>query len=68
MTTDTQYTLALTSWELEQAYNEMLDSTYGTVTIAGYEYDTSAALKQIDPIAYRVGMNDYESFLQEEDN
>lgn len=68
MNTDTEYGLALTSWELEQAYNEMLDDVYGTVNIAGYEYDTSKALKEIDPIAYRVGMNDYESQLEQEDN
>jgi hypothetical protein len=68
MNTDTEYKLALTSWELEQAYNEMLDEVYGTVNIAGYEYDTSKALKEIDPIAYRVGMNDYESQLEQEDN
>ena len=66
MNTDTEYKLSLTSWELEQAYNEMLDEVYGTVNIAGYEYDTSRALKEIDPIAYRVGMNDYESQLEEE--
>jgi hypothetical protein len=68
MNTDIQYRIALTSWELEQAYNEMLDDVYGTVNIAGYEYDTSKALKEIDPIAYRVGMNDYESQLEQEDN
>ena len=66
MNTDTEYKLSLTSWELEQAYNEMLDEVYGTVNIAGYEYDTSRALKEIDPIAYSVGMSDYESQLEEE--
>jgi hypothetical protein len=63
----TEYKLALTSWELEEAYNEMLNDVYGTVNIAGYEYDTSRALKEIDPIAYSVGMNDYESQLEEEE-
>ena len=63
-----EYKLALTSWELEEMYNDMLDDVYGTVNIAGYEYSTSQALKAIDPIAYSVGMNDYESQLEEEDN
>ena len=54
-------------WELEQAYDKMLNDVYGTVIIAGYEYDTSQALKECDPIAYSVGMNDYESSLEESD-
>ncbi len=54
----------LTDYELEQRYNDMLDDAYGMVQIAGYEYSTSQALKEVDPIAYRVGMNDYESYLE----
>ena len=55
----------MNQYELEQAYDEMLNDVYGTVKIAGYEYDTSRALKEVDPIAYSVGMNDYESSLEE---
>jgi len=58
--------IKINEYELEQAYNEMLDEVYGTVKIAGYEYDTSRALKEIDPIAYHVGLNDYESSLGDE--
>ena len=50
-----------------EAYDEMLNDVYGTVIIAGYEYDTAQALKEVDPIAYSVGMNDYESSLEESD-
>ena len=57
----------MTEYELEEAYNDMLNDVYGTVIIAGYEYDTSRALKECDPIAYSVGMNDYESSLEESD-
>ena len=57
----------MTQYELEEAYNDMLNDVYGTVIIAGYEYDTSRALKEVDPIAYSVGMNDYESSLEESD-
>jgi hypothetical protein len=53
----------ITEWELETRYNEMLDECYGTVTIAGMEYETSRALKDTDPIAYRVGMHDYADSL-----
>ena len=37
----------------------MLDEVYGMVKVAGYEYETSRTLQEIDPIAYRVGFNDW---------
>jgi hypothetical protein len=37
--------------ELEQAFCEMLD-TQGPVVIAGIEFDRSAILKEMDPVAY----------------
>jgi hypothetical protein len=56
----------MNQYELEQAYNDTLDEIYGTVIIAGYEYNTSQALKEVDPIAYAVGMSDFESGLDED--
>lgn len=53
-------------YELEESYKEMLDECYGMVKIAGYEYETSYALKECDPIAYRVGLSDYEASLEED--
>lgn len=55
----------MNDYELTQQYDEFLDEIYGTVKIAGYEYNTSQALKEVDPIAYSVGMNDYEASLEE---
>ena len=57
----------MTQYEIMEAYDEMLNDVYGTVIIAGYEYDTAQALKEVDPIAYSVGMNDYEANLEEND-
>ena len=54
-------------YEIEQDYKEMLDEVYGVVKIAGFEYDTSYALKECDPIAYRVGLSDYEATLEEDE-
>ena len=51
----------MTDYEIEESYKSMLDDVYGTVIIAGYEYDTSRALYECDPIAYRVGLSDYSS-------
>jgi hypothetical protein len=46
-------------YELEEFYKESLDEAWGTVMVAGYEYDTSRALYELDPIAYRVGFSDF---------
>ena len=51
----------------EQRFNDLLDEAWGTVMIAGMEYSTSYALKECDPIAYRVALSDFESQLEEEE-
>ena len=45
--------------ELQTRYNESLDDAHGTIEIAGLEYNTSYALLEVDPIAYRTGFNDW---------
>ena len=52
-------------YDLEEQYAEMLDDVYGVANIAGYEYETSDALKALDPIAFRVGFADYTSEFEE---
>lgn len=47
----------LSEQELETQYDEALDGAFGTVTIAGMEYDTSHALRELDFTAYSVGFN-----------
>lgn len=52
----------MTEWndrELHEMYNEFLDECYGETEIAGYHYQTSRVLKEIDPIAYRCGFSDW---------
>ena len=51
-------------YAVEESYKEMLDGGYGIVTVAGYEYSTSYALKELDPIAFREGMINYEDGLE----
>ena len=51
------------STEVEDAFDQMLDEIYGTVSIAGYEYDSSYALHEIDETAYRCAFNEYTSDL-----
>lgn len=40
------------------SYDEMLDEP-GPVTVAGQDFDPSRILREVDPIAYRVGFSDY---------
>ena len=46
-------------WEAEQDYRNMLDEIYGTVSIAGMEYETSRALEELDNTAFRGGFLDW---------
>ena len=48
---------------IRELYDDMLDSCYPDVEIGGLKYAHSVALYRIDPIAYQVGLNDYESSL-----
>ena len=52
----------------EELYDEMLNEVFGTFKIGYLEFDASDILKSCDPIAYRVGLSDYESELEEENN
>ena len=45
--------------DMADQFDGMLDDCYGTVSVAGMEYDTARALKEIGPIAYRCWMLDY---------
>lgn len=60
---DAQDSHEVTDDELETRYDDMLDEVYGDVTVAGLEVATSRALRELDPIAYRVGLSDYVSDL-----
>jgi len=49
----------MSEYEALKQYDEMLDELYGEIKICGYEYSASNALKEVDPIAYRCGFNDF---------
>ena len=51
---------------LRELYDNMLDECSPMVKIGVLTYMPSEALYRIDPIAYQVGMNDYESSLRED--
>lgn len=49
----------LTDEELHARYDAALDDGYGDVNVCGYTFAASRALKELDPIAYRVGFSDW---------
>ena len=59
---DTNPDTGITDFELEKRYAEMLDETYGMVTIGTSQFETSRALKELDPIMYNEGLLDFEDF------
>lgn len=49
----------LSDGELHDKYDEFLDDVYDKVKIGAYEYATSMAIKEVDPVAYRCGFSDW---------
>lgn len=60
--------MAMSDYEMEEAYKEMLDDAYGIITIGYLQFYASTVLKECDPIAYRIGLSEYEDFLAEEED
>ena len=48
-----------------EMYDEFLDEIYGEVKLGYLVFSPSEIIKTLDPIAYRVGMSDYEDSLTE---
>jgi hypothetical protein len=59
--------VTLTYEEFLVVYDEMLDECYPAVKIGDSEFYASTVLKECDPIAYRVGANDYADSLSQDD-
>tara|TARA_R110000824_G_scaffold35603_2_gene111393 strand:- start:16066 stop:16335 length:270 start_codon:yes stop_codon:yes gene_type:complete len=51
--------------DLEDMFDEMLDEE-GEIHIGSLTYSKSWALKQLDPTAYRIGVNELEDSLMED--
>ncbi len=49
-------------WAVE-GFDESLDCTGETITVAGIEFDPSRVLKECDPIAYNCYLTDYNNWL-----
>jgi hypothetical protein len=55
-----------TETEIEEQYNEMLDETNELIKIGNLTYLPSQVLKNTDPIAYRIGLSEFEDYLEED--
>jgi hypothetical protein len=51
----------------EALFDEMLDECYPAIKIGTLEYSPSHVLKKVDPIAYRIGLSEYEDSCCEEE-
>lgn len=50
-----------------EAFDEMLDECYPTYKIGTMEFYPSQILFECDPIAYQIGVIEFEDSLEEED-
>jgi hypothetical protein len=55
-----------TEIEIEEQFDEFLDEAYPVVKIGELTFYPSQILKNCDPIAYRIGVSEYEDMLDEE--
>ena len=49
-----------------EMYEEMLDDCEGPVELCGMTYSASHVLREVDPVAFRCGFNDYVDSLTED--
>ena len=57
-----------TEEELEQMYDEMLDEQIEPLVIGSLVFYPSQVLHNCDPIAYRISLDEYVDFLQEQED
>ena len=48
----------------EADYDDMLNESYGEVSICGLKYQASYALREVDPVAYRCGFADFQEEIE----
>jgi hypothetical protein len=58
--------MILSEYEAFQRYDQMLDEVYPELSIGHSTFLPSTVLKELDPIAYRVGFGEYVDSLAED--
>ncbi len=54
-----KYSSPLTRFELQDMHDEMLDECCDEIKIGNLAYSPSEVLKSVDPIAYRMSVDEY---------
>tara|TARA_Y100000589_G_C27124643_1_gene617977 strand:- start:59 stop:265 length:207 start_codon:yes stop_codon:yes gene_type:complete len=52
--------------DLKEQYDELLDEIYGEVKLGNLTFSPSRIIRELDPIAYRTGLSEYEDSLRDE--
>lgn len=52
--------------DVDAMYDDYLDEVTGEIYIGGIAFYASRILKELDPIAYNCGMNDYIDMLEQD--
>jgi hypothetical protein len=53
---------------LEERFDDTLDEVYPIYIMGQTSFRPSEILKQCDPIAYRIGLSEFEEFFGDEEN
>lgn len=57
-----------TSEELEEMFDEMLDETGEPARVGSLQFSPSEVLHNCDPIAYRIALDEFIDYLQEQED
>lgn len=57
-----------TSEELEEMFDEMLDETGEPAKVGSLQFSPSEVLHNCDPVAYRIGLDEFIDYLQEQED
>ena len=53
---------------LEERFDDTLDEVYPLYIMGDVSFRPSQILKECDPIAYRIGLSEFEEFFGDEEN
>jgi|688.fasta_scaffold1808700_2 hypothetical protein len=56
-----------TKQEIEEMFSDLADDTHPPIERFGMKYSPSTVLKEVDPIAWRCLLVDYESSLENDE-
>ena len=55
-------------YEILESYNDFLDEVNPEIVIGSLRYSPSYVLREVDPIAYNIGLTDFQDALEYENS